>query len=88
MIIVQFLALIWYTLSYIPYARDLVWGCLTKCGPNKNSLRVRPSGQVQWQCQNPICRTDCTIPRGSDVWCAAIALYNIANPKTTIKTKK
>jgi hypothetical protein len=32
MIIVQFLALIWYTLSYIPYARDLVWGCLTKCG--------------------------------------------------------
>ena len=32
MIIVQFLALIWYTLSYIPYARDLVWSCITKCG--------------------------------------------------------
>ena len=32
MIIVQFLALVWYTLSYIPYARDLVWGCLSKCG--------------------------------------------------------
>ena len=32
MIIIQFLALVWYTLSYIPYARDLVWGCVTKCG--------------------------------------------------------
>lgn len=31
MVIVQFMALVWYTLSYIPYARDLVWTAMTKC---------------------------------------------------------
>lgn len=31
MIAVQFLALVWYTISYIPYARDLVWRMLGNC---------------------------------------------------------
>lgn len=31
MILVQFLALVWYTLSYIPYARDLVWRMMANC---------------------------------------------------------
>ena len=30
-VLVQFLALIWYTLSYIPFARDAVLGCLKSC---------------------------------------------------------
>ena len=28
---VQLAALAWYSLSYIPYARDLVWSCVKKC---------------------------------------------------------
>jgi predicted membrane channel-forming protein YqfA (hemolysin III family) len=31
MIVVQFLALVWYTLSYIPYARDCVLKAMTSC---------------------------------------------------------
>lgn len=31
MIIIQFLALVWYTLSYIPYARDCVKSACMKC---------------------------------------------------------
>jgi len=30
-IAVQFSALTWYVLSYIPYGRDTVWGCLKNC---------------------------------------------------------
>eukprot|EP01031_Cornospumella_fuschlensis_P037256 gene37256-45227_t len=32
-IVLQFLALTWYTLSFIPFARDLVASCLSRsCG--------------------------------------------------------
>lgn len=31
MIIIQFIALVWYTLSYIPYARNLVCNAITGC---------------------------------------------------------
>ncbi len=27
-VVVQFLALVWYTLSYIPFARDMVLSCM------------------------------------------------------------
>ena len=30
-VLVQFLALVWYTLSYIPFARDMVLSCLKGC---------------------------------------------------------
>ena len=44
-IVCQFLALMWYTLSYIPFARELVYNCLksticsglTKCCPEEES---------------------------------------------------
>ncbi len=29
LVLVQFLALVWYTLSYIPYGRTMVLNCLT-----------------------------------------------------------
>lgn len=31
MIIIQFIALVWYTLSYIPYARNAVCGMFKGC---------------------------------------------------------
>ena len=30
-VLTQFLALVWYTLSYIPFARDMVLGCMKSC---------------------------------------------------------
>lgn len=29
-IVLQFFALYWYTLSYIPYGREMAWGCISK----------------------------------------------------------
>jgi hypothetical protein len=30
MIGIQLIALVWYSLSYIPYARDMVWSCVKR----------------------------------------------------------
>lgn len=42
-VLLQFLALIWYSLSYLPFARDLVKSCLinTCCSSCKNYFEVR-----------------------------------------------
>jgi hypothetical protein len=31
LIVIQYLALIWYSLSFIPYARGMVMNCLKSC---------------------------------------------------------
>lgn len=31
LVVIQFLALIWYTASYIPFARTMIINCFTGC---------------------------------------------------------
>ena len=38
-ILCQFLALLWYTLSYIPYGRDLAMGCVKRLCPRAPYLK-------------------------------------------------
>jgi len=42
LIICQFLALAWYTLSFIPYGRDMVWGCCRRYLPDMPEVPVLP----------------------------------------------
>jgi hypothetical protein len=40
----QFCALAWYTLSFIPYGRDMVWGCLSRYLPAMPATPAFSSG--------------------------------------------